>query len=229
MSNKQSERALKILNDLVRNPSNSVLLLSSMDPVSFLFEPLLYSSEVSSDLKLCKAWVNALVSFDFVVSEELLHSVQSGTTEESYFVWTNCSNREKLALWQLTRFGLVNRSNRRAIEQLIKKSLVCYSSETGRITVAPRLNELILKSEMIEKEVMLLLESRVDTAWQGLKGALGVTAVAGLLFFAIRVTEFSSWGELIVTLVSLGGTTVVGRALGQLASVVRRRDAAQEV
>ena len=73
------------------------------------------------------------------------------------------------------------------------------------MVVARPLDNLILRSESISKEVRLLLESRVDTLWQGFKGSIFVTAIAGAVFFAVTWTALSFWSELFVAVASLGG------------------------
>jgi hypothetical protein len=144
-------------------------------------------------------------------------------SDDTYFLWSHCTNRQKLALWQMVQFGMANRVNQIAVDQLTAGFLLTYNEDTGRMVVARPLDNLILRSESISKEVRLLLESRVDTLWQGFKGSIFVTAIAGAVFFAVTWTALSFWSELFVTVASLGGAVAAMRTVGQLAASVTPR------
>jgi hypothetical protein len=221
----RSGQTLDFVNKLLAVPECKLVIMSSVEPITYLFDSLLLNNThpVEQDLKRCEGWVNAMIAFEGRLTEELKESVDKGDTGDTYFLWSHCTNRQKLALWQMVQFGMANRVNQIAIDQLAAGFLVTYNEDTGRMIVARPLDNLILRSESIRKEVRLLLESRVDTLWQGFKGSLFVTAIAGAVFFAVTWTALSFWSELFVTVASLGGAVAAMRTVGQLAASIPSR------
>jgi hypothetical protein len=220
----QTARTLELLNKLLANSTCKILVMSCVEPITYLFESLLHGRHpAETDLRHCERWVNAVIAFELMATEELRDSVNKGDKEDTYFLWSYCTNREKLALWQIVQFGMANRANQQAVDQLSTRFLTNYNKQTGRIAAPPALDQLILRSESIRKEVTLLLESRVDTSWQGLKGSIVVTAIAGGAFFAITQTALSSWSEVFVAIASLGGAAAALQTVRQLISAISIR------
>jgi hypothetical protein len=210
LQRERADQTLRLLNQLLANPHCKVWILSSINPLTYFLGSVpkhrrAPSEDEEKDLKRCEGWVNAMVAFELAIASELQDAIDSDDNDKIYFLWSHCTGPEKLALWQIVQFGFANRVNQSAVNQLAGRLLAFCNSDSGRMNAPRKLDELILRSSSIRQEGELLLESRVDTTWQGFKWTILVTAIAGGLFLLTTESESATWSNPVVALASLGG------------------------
>jgi hypothetical protein len=188
-------RTLKVLEDLLTMPHTTVILISGADPEALALE----LNPEKNDLA---RWLRVLNSF---AKESLYQSLESNLPPaKCQLLWRSCSSREKLALWQLAKFGLPNRRNDEALDRLIQRGLVIHK-ETGFHISGPTFADFV-GSDLPAMEVAVLFPPDVDNAWRGLRWVLIYSFVLLLGVAVFSVVELL--GSPAAGLFTLGTTAI---------------------
>ncbi len=207
-------KKLMLLQELVQNPNVHVVILSTVDPMFYWFEDYLDpSSHIRTDHPDPSKHPVYTASTIFSSLENRAYPAPAPDKaldeERCQILWASCTQREKLALWQLAHDGAVNPKNRFALEHLYDRRIVeeCRKGE-GIFAIAHPDYKRFIQSDLPNRLVEKMQESESDTAWATTKRVLIMTAGAAILFFLVAWQDFWKAGLSEITGALAIGSTV---------------------
>jgi hypothetical protein len=219
------KKKMALVEALVKNRQVIVVIVSTVDPMFYLFEEYFDPRSLPStgvELANQPVYKAAVVFSSF---EKYRFTATVPPDQERYqLLWATCSRREQLALSQLATDGVVNPKNRFALSHLYSRGLVderdagdgiCYIADEGFAG--------FVRSELPEKLVAMLHKSEADTAWHGTKSVYLVTIIAGFLFLMTMWQDVFKAGLAEIAGLMAAGSTIVAflPSLAQLAMNIR--------
>ncbi|MGA3028647.1 MAG: hypothetical protein ABSF98_28205 [Bryobacteraceae bacterium] len=179
-----NRQKLQIVEQLVYHKEpKTIIILTTIDPLYYLEEGTGLAAQPSLDTLApgdeMDRWTKALMSFTTMRSL----GGPSQTSPEYYrILWSTCTKRERVALYQLAKEGWANCRNQSALRHLLRRGLIETAPEF-RIS-DPDFREFILAS--VSPEDQRNLEGRDQiSSWDGLKAALVVCVVSGIGVIAV--------------------------------------------
>jgi hypothetical protein len=210
-----------LLSEVVKNKHVKVIVISTVDPLFYLFEDYFdpaSSPSVSGDLPGEPVYKAVLALSSFKEKRIIMPEHPDEDSERDQLLWATCSRREQLALSQLSRDGAVNPKNRFALEHLYQRRLVneCHPGE-GIYRIANRGFAAFVESDIPEKLVNGLRKSERDTAWHAAKRVVWITAIAAVLFLLTAWQDLFKAGLTEIT----GILTLLSSAVAFLPQIAR--------
>lgn len=199
------DRTLRILEKAIADPERTIVVVSTIDPLNWLFEDLDYDTLAvrnSDRLNAYIRWASVCNAFH----KELMSAPVDGewTREDCHLLWKTCTPREKLVLWHLASSGVPNPRNAPALDHLIERGLVKRCGTVFR--VSNTCFAAFVSSDIPRREVMSMFPVEADNAWLGLRWVLAYTSLALFLIILLNVADLWEYGA--VKLLTLGATTV---------------------
>jgi hypothetical protein len=188
------ETTLELLEEIVEDPKRKLLLVSTIDPVYYLYAGRLQDLKKlqNGELRTYSRWLNVFNSFEtrrVVPKQDRVFS-----QEDWHALWDTCSEREQLALWHLANYRVINPKNTGAVEHLYRRGILIYVEAAQHFEIFRREFKDFIVSDLTGRQIELLMSSHRDTAWNGLKWVLIYTGLALPLFLAFTTADFWDLG-----------------------------------
>jgi hypothetical protein len=185
---------LEMLEEIVEDPKRKLLLVSTIDPVYYLYAGRLRDLKKlqNVELRTYSRWLNVFNSFEMrrvVPKQDRMFS-----QEDWHALWDTCSEREQLALWHLANYRVINPKNTGAVEHLYRRGILTYVKAAEHFEICRREFKDFIVSDLTGRQIELLMRSHKDTAWNGLKWVLIYTGLALPLFLAFTTADFWDLG-----------------------------------
>jgi hypothetical protein len=221
------KKKLSLVEGLVKNRDVKVIIVSTVDPMFYLFEEYFDPNSLPSiDAGLADqpVYKTAVILSSF--EKRTMTATDGGRDQErDQLLWASCSRREQLALSQLSMDGAVNPKNKFALKHLYARRLV-DERETGEgiCRIADEGFAKFVGSELPEKFVEVLRKSEPDTAWHGTKSVYVVTILAGILFLLTAWQDVFKAGlsEIAGLVAAVSGAVAFLPSLAQFAMNIRK-------
>ncbi len=202
---------LDLLGRLLRSPQLRVVILSTNDPMFWLFGEFLAGESRAGSMAAKEAelrrWSEALSSFEGPFRFE-----PDAHTPSPKEILETCTQRERIALYQLAQDDFVNPHNWFALEHLMLRGLVHRQPGEVQYRITDEAFQRCVEEEA-KKRAFLTQNVADDTAWKGLKRVFVITGLALAVFVVFAWGDFFAAGlgrfaALSTVAAGLGGTVV---------------------
>lgn len=130
--------------------------------------------------------------FSKKVEEKLIFQVQRLANTYYHSIWNNCSNSEKLLIYDLAEDGLLNSSDTLPLKNLYHKGIILFDEEGRPCLFNKSFANFILESSKIEEAKSLELEYSKQGDWSTYKVVLITIIFALVVFFILAEDRFLS-------------------------------------
>ncbi len=195
---------LEILEWLAHAPGKRVLIVTAIDPAFYLHPGPLDdagSPEGFAPGKYLDRWMAILAGFD-------LKRLPPPTAQRNGYyyqlLWAVCSRSERVALYQLARYGWPNHQNWRALNHLLKRGLI---ERTPVIRIADEGFRNHIRTVVGQKDVTIWERDESITVWDGVRIAFYILAVGAV----VAVSVYHQQQVLAVITTLLGVVPALGK------------------